>query len=119
MAWFGRMEGREDAHVPSMCFRAMDDNRKSVMYALLAFAVAYFHPETFDPENRITNVPDSGLEEEYDFVIVGGGSAGKWTRSIRGEPGEPPNQLGRRSPLRKASEVSFREATFQNSAVET
>lgn len=45
----------------------------AVIPALMA-ALAYYNYDLFDPENRPFNVPH--VEHEYDFIIVGGGSAG-------------------------------------------
>ncbi|XP_017779952.1 PREDICTED: glucose dehydrogenase [FAD, quinone] [Nicrophorus vespilloides] len=45
----------------------------SVLPFLIA-SIAYFHYDQFDPENRPVSVKK--VDAEYDFVIVGGGSAG-------------------------------------------
>nr|CAD7392756.1 unnamed protein product [Timema cristinae] len=36
--------------------------------------LAYYHYDLFDPENRVVN--EKNLRSEYDFIIIGGGSAG-------------------------------------------
>lgn len=41
---------------------------------VLISALAYFHYDQFDPENRPWSIKQVG--REYDFIIVGGGSAG-------------------------------------------
>ena len=38
--------------------------------------VAYYNYSSIDPNLRAINVPTSILSEEYDFIIVGAGSAG-------------------------------------------
>lgn len=43
---------------------------------VLVAAMAYFHYELMDPESQPIDVPTSSLLPEYDFIIVGGGSAG-------------------------------------------
>ncbi|XP_050443792.1 glucose dehydrogenase [FAD, quinone]-like [Adelges cooleyi] len=43
---------------------------------VLVAAIAYFHYEVNDPESRIIDQPGELLLEEYDFIIVGAGSAG-------------------------------------------
>lgn len=45
----------------------------AVIPALIA-ALAYYNYDLFDPENRPFNIPQ--VDHEYDFIIVGGGSAG-------------------------------------------
>ncbi|KAL1132205.1 hypothetical protein AAG570_010162 [Ranatra chinensis] len=43
---------------------------------LLAAAIAYFQYELMDPEARPIDVETTLLMEKYDFIIIGGGSAG-------------------------------------------
>lgn len=45
---------------------------------MLVAAVAYFHYELLDPESRPIDVVDEMMFDNYDFVIVGAGSAGKF-----------------------------------------
>lgn len=45
---------------------------------MLVTAIAYFQYEEFmDPESRPIDMPSVALMDEYDFIIVGAGSAGK------------------------------------------
>lgn len=44
---------------------------------LLVAAMAYFHYELMDPESRPIDVETSSLLPDYDFIIIGGGSAGE------------------------------------------
>ena len=41
---------------------------------LFAIGLAYFRYNTFDPETRPINIAET--RPEYDFIVVGGGSAG-------------------------------------------
>lgn len=44
---------------------------------MLVAAVAYFqYEEIISPESRPIDIPSEHLLDEYDFIIVGGGSAG-------------------------------------------
>jgi choline dehydrogenase len=45
----------------------------AILPALIA-AIAYYHYDVFDPENRVFN--QQTILNDYDFIIVGGGSAG-------------------------------------------
>ncbi|PSN57092.1 Glucose dehydrogenase [FAD, quinone] [Blattella germanica] len=45
-------------------------------FPMLVAAVAYFHYELLDPESRPIDVATELLHPEYDFIIVGAGSAG-------------------------------------------
>lgn len=45
---------------------------------LLIAALAYFHYELMDPESRPIDMENELLLPQYDFIIVGGGSAGKF-----------------------------------------
>ncbi|XP_049311685.1 glucose dehydrogenase [FAD, quinone] [Bactrocera dorsalis] len=47
---------------------------KLAILPFLIAAIAYYNYDLFDPENRPFNVPEVSLA--YDFIIVGGGSAG-------------------------------------------
>ncbi|EFA05528.1 glucose dehydrogenase [FAD, quinone] [Tribolium castaneum] len=47
---------------------------KIAILPFLLAALAYFHYDQFDPENR--PVDRKVVDKEYDFVVVGGGSAG-------------------------------------------
>jgi len=44
---------------------------------MLMAAIAYFHYEMVDPEARPINVEQDKMSGVYDFIIVGGGSAGE------------------------------------------
>lgn len=45
---------------------------------MLVAALAYFQYEEFmDPESRPINVPSDHLQVEYDFIVIGSGSAGE------------------------------------------
>jgi GMC oxidoreductase len=44
---------------------------------MLVAAIAYFQYEEFvDPEMKTINVPSEALLPEYDFIVIGSGSAG-------------------------------------------
>ena len=45
-------------------------------FPMLVAAIAYFHYELLDPESRPIDVATELLNPEYDFIIVGAGSAG-------------------------------------------
>lgn len=45
-------------------------------FPMLVAAIAYFHYELLDPESRPIDVATELLHPEYDFIIVGAGSAG-------------------------------------------
>lgn len=47
---------------------------KIAVLPVLIAAMAYFHYDQFDPENR--PVDRENVDSTYDFIIVGGGSAG-------------------------------------------
>lgn len=47
---------------------------KLAIVPVLIVALAYYNYDLFDPENRPYNVKE--VDKEYDFIIVGGGSAG-------------------------------------------
>lgn len=42
---------------------------------LLLAGIAYHRYETLDPESRVLDASDK-VKNEYDFIVVGGGSAG-------------------------------------------
>jgi len=43
---------------------------------VLVAAIAYFHYEVTDPESRVMDQPSGLISTDYDFIIVGAGSAG-------------------------------------------
>lgn len=45
---------------------------------VLVAAIAYFHYEINDPESRIIDQPGELIFADYDFIIVGAGSAGEY-----------------------------------------
>lgn len=47
------------------------------LFPIIAAILAYFHFEVLDNEAPPINVPSEMLLSSYDFIIVGGGSAGK------------------------------------------
>lgn len=44
---------------------------------MLVGAIAFFQYEMMDPESRAADTETDELMSEYDFIIVGSGSAGK------------------------------------------
>lgn len=54
----------------------------SWFFPVLAAALVYFHYEVLDNEATPINVPSEVLLHSYDFIVIGGGSAGTPTREI-------------------------------------
>lgn len=54
----------------------------AVFLPALVAAIAYFQFEELDPESRPVNVPTEDLLDRYDFIVVGGGSAGKYSKFL-------------------------------------
>lgn len=52
---------------------AIGIGKLSILPVLIA-SLVYYNYNLFDPENRPFSVPQ--VDREYDFIIVGGGSAG-------------------------------------------
>jgi hypothetical protein len=53
-------------------------------FPVLMAAIAYFHYELLDPESRPIDVATELLHQEYDFIIVGAGSAGMYSTRYQG-----------------------------------
>lgn len=49
----------------------------AVFVPALVAAIAYFQYEEMDPESRPINVASEDFLDRYDFIVIGGGSAGK------------------------------------------
>jgi choline dehydrogenase len=47
---------------------------KIAIIPVLIAALAYYHYDVFDPENRPFNVKE--IDHEYDFIVVGSGAGG-------------------------------------------
>lgn len=54
---------------------------KLAIIPVLIAALAYYHYDVFDPENRPFNVKE--VDHEYDFIVVGAGGAGAVVGKIR------------------------------------
>lgn len=64
-------------------FRMISSARIALTYGssigfivLIRLYIRLFRPDIEDVEHRIRDVPAANIQPEYDFVIVGGGSAG-------------------------------------------
>lgn len=66
---------------------------KIAIIPVLIAALAYYHYDVFDPENRPFNVKE--IDHEYDFIIVGSGAGGSVVGMFK-------NQLSN-SPITKSS----------------
>jgi len=49
----------------------------SWFFPLLVAAIAYFHYELMDPESRPIDIVHEMMFDDYDFIVVGAGSAGE------------------------------------------
>lgn len=47
---------------------------KLAIIPVLIAALAYYHYDVFDPENRPFNIKE--VDHEYDFIVVGSGAGG-------------------------------------------
>lgn len=48
----------------------------SLLFPVLAATLAYFHYEVLDNEAPPIDMPSEMLLPSYDFIVIGGGSAG-------------------------------------------
>ncbi|XP_076683503.1 glucose dehydrogenase [FAD, quinone]-like [Andrena cerasifolii] len=53
------------AHLPKLSF-----------VVLLHVVIFLYRPDIIDLENRVTPIPPAGIQSNYDFVVIGAGSAG-------------------------------------------
>lgn len=44
---------------------------------MLVATIAYFQYDQTDPEGRLTDIQESQMLAEYDFIVIGSGSAGE------------------------------------------
>ena len=51
---------------------------RSEFWATFLAAIKLYLPDLLDPDLRTTNTPQSQVASEYDFIIAGAGSAGKY-----------------------------------------
>lgn len=52
-------------------------NHNPVLVICLIAAINHFHPFDYKPGNMPKNIPNKELQKQYDFIVVGSGSAGK------------------------------------------
>lgn len=51
---------------------------------MLVATIAYFQYDQTDPEGRLTDIQESQMLAEYDFIVIGSGSAGELISIIIG-----------------------------------
>lgn len=50
--------------------------KEQFLLSMLWYLIILFHPEMLDEQNRVQSVPTLDLLTKYDYVVIGGGSAG-------------------------------------------